>query len=117
LKDYGTKNKVKKTKNGLQYKQKKEEQEHKNTSCNLTTLGCLRSFKVAISLFICHAITIDERQKIHGFQKKRNPKPRSESYSFGSPKGTHLAKENKKKVENLKKPIDQARKEKKERET
>lgn len=25
-------------------------------SCNLTTLGCLRSFKVPISLFICPLI-------------------------------------------------------------
>jgi hypothetical protein len=25
----------------------------KHTSCNLTTFGCLRSFKVAISLLIC----------------------------------------------------------------
>ena len=27
------------------------------TSCNLTTLGCLRSFKVPISLFICNFIS------------------------------------------------------------
>lgn len=41
-----------------------KEEQSINTSCNLTTFGCLRSFKVEISLFICDIITVDQSQSL-----------------------------------------------------
>lgn len=83
-----------------------KEEQSINTSCNLTTFGCLRSFKVEISLFICDIITVDQSQSLDSksmifkkqntnlsperFIKDNQLKPRSEAFSFCFLIGTHF---------------------------